>query len=132
MRLTAASPPRLATTSSRLTFMGASIGNLLACSENRSGGYCLQPQRGRTMAYGLWRALVVLHRYLGIAVGLLMALWFVSGIVMMYVGFPRLTEAERLRAVSPVPWQACCRFGDLLADDQPILRAQVENHLGEP
>ena len=84
------------------------------------------------MAVGLWRALVVLHRYLGIAVGLLMALWFVSGIVMMYVGFPRLTEAERLRAVSPVPWQACCRFGDLLPDDQPILRAQVENHLGEP
>src|SRR5215467_12598113 len=84
------------------------------------------------MAVGLWRALVVLHRYLGVAVGLLMALWFVSGIVMMYVGFPRLTEAERLRAVSPVPWQACCRFGDLLPDDQPILRAQVENHLGEP
>src|SRR5215468_9114156 len=85
------------------------------------------------MAYGLWRALVVLHRYLGVAVGLLMAVWFVSGIVMMYVGFPRLTEAERLRALAPVPWQACCRFGDaLLSDDQPIVRAQVEGHLGEP
>src|SRR5262249_5461350 len=85
------------------------------------------------MAHGLWRALVVLHRYLGVAVGLLMALWFVSGIVMMYVGFPRLTEAERLHLKSPVPWQACCQFGDvLLPDDQPILRAQVEHHLGEP
>jgi PepSY-associated TM region len=84
------------------------------------------------MAVGLWRALVVLHRYLGVAVGLLMALWFASGIVMMYVGFPRLTEAERLSAVSPVRWEACCRFGDLLPDGQPILRAQVENHLGEP
>jgi uncharacterized iron-regulated membrane protein len=85
------------------------------------------------MAYGLWRALVVLHRYLGVAIGLLMAVWFVSGIVMMYVGFPRLTEAERLRALSPVPWQACCRLGEgLPSDDQPIVRAQVESHLGEP
>ena len=82
------------------------------------------------MAYGLWRALVVLHRYLGVAVGLLMAVWFVSGIVMMYVGFPRLTETERVRALAPIPWQACCQFGEgLLADDQPIVRAQLESHL---
>jgi len=85
------------------------------------------------LANGLWRALVVLHRYLGVAVGLLMAVWFVSGIVMMYVGFPRLLEAERLRALSPIPWQACCQFGDrLLAEDQPIVRVQIESHLGEP
>ena len=84
------------------------------------------------MANGLWRALVILHRYLGIAVGLLMAVWFVSGIVMMYVGFPRLTEAERVRALAPIPWQACCQFGEQLADDQPIVRAQLESHLGEP
>jgi hypothetical protein len=37
----------------------------------------------------LWRTLIVTHRYFGIAVGLLMATWFVSGIVMMYVGFPQ-------------------------------------------
>jgi hypothetical protein len=36
----------------------------------------------------LWRTTVILHRYLGIAVGLLMLSWFVSGIVMMYVAFP--------------------------------------------
>src|SRR5438093_882949 len=126
MPRTASSPPRPATTSSRLRFMRASIGNLLveanlgqvdtACNtgcDHIGGG---------TMAYGLWRALVVLHRYLGVAVGLLMAVWFVSGIVMMYVGFPRLTEAERLRLQSPVPWQACCQFGErLLTDDQPIV-----------
>jgi len=85
------------------------------------------------MANGLWRALVILHRYLGIAVGLLMAVWFVSGIVMMYVGFPRLIETERVRALASIPWQACCRFGEgLLSDDQPIVRAQLESHLGEP
>ena len=62
-----------------------------------------------------------------------MAVWFVSGIVMMYVGFPRLTEAERVRALAPIPWQGCCQFGEgLLSDDQPIVRAQLESHLGEP
>src|SRR5215470_17951610 len=85
------------------------------------------------MANGLWRALVILHHYLGVTVGLLMAVWFVSGIVMMYVGFPRLTEAERVRALAPIPWQACCQFGEgLLSDSQPIVRAQLESHLGEP
>src|SRR5262245_26244266 len=85
------------------------------------------------MANGLWRALVILHRYLGITVGLLMAVWFVSGIVMMFAGFPRLTETERARGLVPIPWQACCRFGEALpSDNQPIVRAQLENHLSEP
>src|SRR5262249_34324304 len=65
------------------------------------------------------------------AVGLLMAIWFVSGIVMMYVGYPQLQEAERLRVQTPIPWQECCRFGErLVPDDQAILRAQVETHAG--
>jgi hypothetical protein len=31
----------------------------------------------------LWRTLVIMHRYLRIAVGILMLIWFASGIVMM-------------------------------------------------
>jgi hypothetical protein len=81
----------------------------------------------------LWRTLVVFHRYLGIAVGILMLVWFASGIVMMYVGFPRLTEQERVNALSPIPWQACCRVADgLIADDQQFYRVQIENLLGVP
>lgn len=37
-----------------------------------------------------------LHRWLGIAMCLLFALWFASGIILMYVEYPELTEAERL------------------------------------
>ncbi len=37
-----------------------------------------------------------IHRWLGIAMCLLFALWFASGVVMMYVEYPELTEAERL------------------------------------
>jgi hypothetical protein len=45
-----------------------------------------------------FRKLVILsHRYLGIAISLLVMVWFASGIVMMYAGgMPRLTPALRL------------------------------------
>ncbi len=81
----------------------------------------------------LWRTMVIVHRYLGIAVGVLMLIWFASGIVMMYVGFPRFTEQERASTLSPIPWQACCRVGDgLIPDDQQFYRIQIENILGVP
>ena len=75
----------------------------------------------------LWRATVILHRYLGIAVGLLMLSWFLSGIMMMYVGFPQPLGAERLRSLPNINWQACCHVADgTLPDGQPIARAEIE------
>lgn len=44
----------------------------------------------------------LVHRWLGVALCLLMAMWFVSGVVMMYVGYPKLTEAERLQHLPPL------------------------------
>jgi hypothetical protein len=41
------------------------------------------------------KALVLLHRWLGIGFCLLFAMWFASGIVMHFVPFPQLAEAER-------------------------------------
>jgi len=80
-----------------------------------------------------WRTLVVLHRYLGVTVGILMLIWFASGIVMMYAGFPQFAEADRVSALEPIPWQACCRVADgLIPDDQPFYRVQVESLLGVP
>jgi PepSY-associated transmembrane protein len=81
----------------------------------------------------LWRALVIIHRYLGVAVGLLMLMWFLSGIVMMYVGFPQASERERLSALPPISWAACCRVADgLIADTQQFGRAEIENLLDVP
>src|SRR5215471_21741037 len=85
------------------------------------------------MAGFLWRTLVILHRYLGIAVGLLMLLWFLSGIVMMYVGFPQPLEAERLLSLPNINWQACCRVADgALPDGQSVARAEIEMLRGVP
>ena len=36
------------------------------------------------------------HRWLGIGTCLRFFLWFLSGMVMMYVGHPKLTRQERL------------------------------------
>jgi uncharacterized iron-regulated membrane protein len=83
------------------------------------------------MAAILWRAMVILHRYLGIAIGLLMAMWFVSGIVMMYVPYSRVQAAEHLAVQPPIPWQSCCTYG-AVTDDAPVTRAQVVDHLGAP
>lgn len=47
-------------------------------------------------------AIVLSHRWLGIAFCLLFAMWFASGIVMHFVPFPSLTEAERLAGLAPV------------------------------
>ncbi|MBB4843014.1 putative iron-regulated membrane protein [Paucibacter oligotrophus] len=54
------------------------------------------------------RWLYLLHRWAGIALCLVMALWFVSGLVMLYVGYPKLTPAEQLRGLAPLPTQGCC------------------------
>ena len=42
------------------------------------------------------RWLYLVHRWLGVLLCSVFALWFISGIVMMYVGYPKLTPAERL------------------------------------
>lgn len=42
------------------------------------------------------RFLFLTHRWLGIALCFFMAMWFFSGVVMMYVGYPKLTVQERL------------------------------------
>lgn len=47
-------------------------------------------------------AIILLHRWLGIAFCLLFAMWFATGIVMHFVPFPSLTEAERVAGLAPV------------------------------
>jgi len=48
------------------------------------------------------RALTLVHRWLGILFCLLFAMWFASGIVMHFVPFPALTEAERIAGLAAV------------------------------
>jgi uncharacterized iron-regulated membrane protein len=54
------------------------------------------------------RALVILHRWLGIVLAVIVVLWFFSGVVTMYVGYPKLTQKERLVALPVLSAQTCC------------------------
>ena len=48
------------------------------------------------------RWLFLIHRWLGVLLCAFFAMWFVSGVVMMYVGYPKLTQAERLAHLPPL------------------------------
>ncbi len=81
----------------------------------------------------VWHAMVVTHRYLGVAIALLMLVWFISGIVMMYVPYPQRSETERVSALPQISWAACCDFsGITLSDSDAVARAQLENVAGRP
>lgn len=54
------------------------------------------------------RYLYLVHRWLGVTLCLFMAMWFFSGIVMMYVGYPKLTPGERLSALASLDPSRCC------------------------
>ncbi|MGY6272527.1 PepSY domain-containing protein [Achromobacter denitrificans] len=48
------------------------------------------------------RWLYLVHRWAGIALCLFFAMWFLSGMVMMYVGYPKLAQQERLAHLAPL------------------------------
>ncbi len=89
------------------------------------------------------RALFLLHRYLGIAVGALMAVWCISGVIMMYVSYPSLDENTRLHHLEPIEWSNCCKISNEalsetkglrgtpgLSDTDPVSEVQIEELAG--
>jgi hypothetical protein len=77
--------------------------------------------------------MIVTHRYLGNAVGVLMLLWFVSGIVMVYVGFTQPPGRERLQGLQRIDWHTCCRFDTAdVPDSRPLGGPEIEMLLGAP
>lgn len=56
------------------------------------------------------RLLFLIHRYLGIALGVVVSLWCLSGFVMMYEQYPELDDTERLAGLEPLNLAACCRM----------------------
>ena len=78
------------------------------------------------------RLLLLVHRYTAVAVGLLVALWCLSGFVMMYQSYPAFTRAERLRGLEPVSWAGCCATAFLPHDDAPLEDFHVEMLRGVP
>lgn len=84
------------------------------------------------------RFAVLLHRYLGIALGLVVTLWCLSGIVMMYVQYPSFLDTERVATLEPIDLADCCVAADVLSaaleesGGQYADRFEVEMLAGRP
>ena len=59
----------------------------------------------RALKRTLRRWLYIGHRWIGITTCLFFAMWFISGVVMMYVAFPSLSDKERLAALPDIQWE---------------------------
>ncbi|WP_460231120.1 hypothetical protein [Aurantivibrio plasticivorans] len=96
---------------------------------------------GQPLAMSFLRVSTLLHRYLGIAIGMVMSAWCLSGFVMMYVPFPSVSSQQQVKTLSPLSTAECCRVDSLpsqaLVDvnrfviemhaDRPILRINASN-----
>lgn len=70
------------------------------------------------------RYLYLMHRWLGIALGLFVLAWVVSGVVMLFVGYPKLTPAEHLARLAPLDAGCCIAPGAaLVASGDPRTRS---------
>lgn len=65
------------------------------------------------------RLTYLVHRWTGVAGCVLMALWFVSGMVMLYIGYPKLTPWERLGPLPALAADCCEPLGSLLDGAPP-------------
>ena len=72
------------------------------------------------------RWLALTHRYLGVALGGLMLVWCLSGMVMLFVPYPSVSADERAAALPRIDWSHCCAFEAAAASDAPVRSAEVE------
>jgi hypothetical protein len=84
----------------------------------------------------LKRALIFVHRWVGVVLALVFMLWFASGIVMMYWSYPGVEERDRLAhaltlrasAVRLTPEQAYAKLGR----DEPPAQVLLTSFDGRP
>lgn len=75
------------------------------------------------------RLLYAIHRWGGVALCVVLLMWFVTGIIMMYVGFPKLTQAERLSHLGDLTTVNCCApLGDAMGHQHKM----VDGHMQMP
>ena len=73
-----------------------------------------------------------LHRWTGIAGCLLMALWFISGMVMLFVGYPKLTPWERLAVKPSLPLQGYAGVAEVLRQSASASEIVLTSNGGAP
>ena len=81
----------------------------------------------------MFHILLLVHRYVGIAIGLLVMLRCLSAFVMMYVQFPELSEREQLAALPVIDTEHCCELDlESLSSSPEIMDFVVESLASQP
>jgi hypothetical protein len=75
----------------------------------------------RAMKLRIKRSLYLVHRWFGVAMCTLFAMWFATGIIMMYVEYPELTEEERLATLAPLEFDHVA-----LSVDEAVAASKLE------
>jgi uncharacterized iron-regulated membrane protein len=79
------------------------------------------------------RALIWLHRYLGIGLGWLLVVWCLSGVVMIYWPYPHVDAETRVRGLEPLDWRAVEQLAQRVdGPGGPFSRFQLEMMAGSP
>ena len=75
----------------------------------------------------------------GTATGLFFVAWFASGLVLLFVPFPSLTDAERVGTLEPFPIESCREHMDATwqvlrreVGDTPVERLGIHRAMGRP
>jgi uncharacterized iron-regulated membrane protein len=85
----------------------------------------------RTLLNGLFKTILILHRYLGVVLGVVMTVWCLSGFVMMYQSFPGTTQQEVRAGLQQLDPATCCDLSHL-KPDQKLDGFRIEMLLGKP
>lgn len=78
------------------------------------------------------KSILILHRYMGVVLGVLMTVWCLSGFVMMYQGFPAASGEERRAGLQTLDLSACCVADFGIGDGEEISSLQIEMRASEP
>lgn len=71
------------------------------------------------MTHAAKRWLYIVHRWIGIASCLLFAMWFASGLVMIYVPYPSLSQTETLAGLQTIDWRRVARLPSAVGEGPP-------------
>jgi sulfite reductase alpha subunit-like flavoprotein/uncharacterized iron-regulated membrane protein len=63
-----------------------------------------RPQDGISFGKKFQRVIITIHRWIGIAVCIMVMTWFISGIVLAYVPFPKMSAQQKLGYLQPLDW----------------------------
>ena len=65
-----------------------------------------RPLPGERISFGkrFQRVVITIHRWIGIGVCVMVMTWFISGLVLAYVPFPKMSAAEKLKYLTPITW----------------------------